>query len=289
MFKQNTFSSLLKNIKFLPALIIISVFPFSFALAAETEDETVPPTLLKDVNGDGLVSIAAFGDSITRGIGDFTPVGARVTDNATRPSGEAGYPLRIENKLHISVSNLGWPGEYAVPNGLYRFAATIPSKNVDIVIMAEGTNDALLMTNPGEYYHNMQAMINIARASGKTPVIATLTPTTQVHRYQEPWILAYDKTVRELASCNEISLADVLHAYENTCRINDCYLLNLPEGLHPNTAGYDVMSEVIMAALLQIPLFSPEGPAQLEAALGLPAGSVRTKPDPLPPAPAPAS
>jgi lysophospholipase L1-like esterase len=250
------------------------------------EESTAPASVLVDVNGDGQINIAAFGDSITRGVGDSIPVGAYITDHPDHPSGEAGYPVRIEQYLHIPVTNLGYSGEAVTEGGVYRFAANVPSLNADIIVIAEGTNDTIIQAYTVEYYRDIQAMINIARASGKVPVLATIPPTCCSHASMNPWIDQFNGILRELAVINEITLADVNHAYSNTCYIGECYLLNLPEGVHPNNAGYGVYGEVVMASLLQIPLFAPDGAALLEAALGLPAGSVQTKPDPVAAAPA---
>ena len=75
--------------------------------------------LLSDVNGDGVVKIAAFGDSVTRGTGDYNSVGAYIL-NALNPSGEAGYPLRVERLLGVPVANLGQVGESCSDTGIYR-------------------------------------------------------------------------------------------------------------------------------------------------------------------------
>jgi hypothetical protein len=55
--------------------------------------------------------------------------------------------------------------------------------------------------------------------------------------------------------------------------------MNLPEGLHPNSSGYDVVGEAVVASLLNIDLFAPEGPATLETALSLVPGTIITVPD----------
>ena len=238
--------------------------------------------LLSDVNGDGVVKIAAFGDSVTRGTGDYNSVGAYIL-NALNPSGEAGYPLRVERLLGVPVANLGQVGESCSDTGIYRFASVVPGLDADVVVISEGINDADSQTNPQWVYLALQAMINITRASGKTPVLATITPACCVSSTIGYWVTLYNPGIRELAVVNDIALADINHAYTNTCNAGNCYLLNLPEGLHPNSSGYDVSAEAVLAAMLGIPLFSPDGAAQLETALNLAPGSVITKPDPVTP------
>ena len=66
--------------------------------------------LLEDLNGNGVVEVVAFGDSITRGVGDFNAPGNIVSDAQAQnfPGGEAGYPLRLESFLGIGIQNAGF-------------------------------------------------------------------------------------------------------------------------------------------------------------------------------------
>ena len=74
---------------------------------------TLPPSeLVVDKNGDGKIDILAFGDSITRGVGDVPPTEEGVF-TPFEPREEAGYPLRLETMLGINIQNLGVPGDRA--------------------------------------------------------------------------------------------------------------------------------------------------------------------------------
>ena len=270
------------------ALILCSAF-FICATPALSQDEivaTVPflnpeftgVTIFDDLNGNGVFDIDAFGDSITRGQGDFVGIGSFIEDSPI-PSGEGGYPLRIETLLGINVSNLGVPGERAADDGVERFARTIPARRPDLVVISEGANDARDFTNPELVFRSLQTMVNIAQASGVQPVVATISETCCDREFLNGPIRAINNRIRTIGTSNNIGLADVSRAYDNTCIRNSCELLNQPEGLHPNSEGYDVTGETIIAALLGINIFDPLGPAELEFALNLPEGSVRTKPD----------
>jgi hypothetical protein len=97
---------------------------------------------------------------------------------------------------------------------------------------------------------------------------------------REPFILSYVDAVRELALINQLAVADFNRAWSSTCRDpRECELYNLPEGLHPNKVGYDVMGEVALAALLGIDIFRQGGAAELEDMLSLPPGSVVVRPE----------
>ncbi len=248
----------------------------------EMEVLELPEPVIGDLNGDGVVQTDAFGDSITRGVGDFVSVGEEV-ESVGVPSGEAGYPLRIELLLGIPVSNLGIPGERLATRGLVRFAESQPDRRPDVVIISGGSNDAIDQVPATDYQRSVQTMINIARATGTLPVLAGVPETCCEHSGLNAFIRPYNSVLRTLAAVNEIPFADIERGYLNTCGgDSDCFLLNRPEGLHPNETGYDVSAEVILASLLGIDIFAPDGPDLLAQALGLPAGSVQTVPDPAP-------
>lgn len=243
--------------------------------------EVLENSLLKDNNGDGVLSIIAFGDSITRGVGDFRAANQSVSSAGDNISGEAGYPLRIETFLGLSVSNLGVPGETVSNQGIHRFAQIIASSSADIVIIEEGANDTIYRLNQTDYFRKIQTMINLARAHGIEPILTTLTPICCNRQARDEYASRYTREVRELAAVNVIPLADVRRAYQNACGGSNCYLLNRPEGLHPNIEGYDVMGEVITATLLQIDIFAQDGASKLEEILQLTSGAIKTVPDPV--------
>ncbi len=252
----------------------------------EEAPAALPPPLIGDLNGNGSVETDAFGDSLTRGVGDFIFPGEDVEFVGT-PAGEAGYPLRIELLLGLPVSNLGEPGERLATQGLVRFAQTQPERRPDVVIISGGTNDAIDQVLTTDYQRSVQTMINIARATGSVPVLAGIPETCCDDSGLNLLINPYNGVLATLAVINDIAFADIQHAYSNTCRgVTPCFLLNQPEGIHPNESGYDVSGEVIVATLLGIDIFAPDGPSLLAQALGVDPASIQTIPDPGTVAPA---
>lgn len=263
--------------------VLTALFLTLFPMGAAQAQVDLSSSVLQDYNGNGAIEVAAFGDSIVRGVGDFTPQGAR-DQELTRPESEAGFPLRIEQRLGVGVTNMGRPGELVLGNGVPRFINEVLPAAPDVVFIHEGNNDAHFYQDATEVWRGLQTMVNLAQLHNITPVLSTLVVPTADHQMQRPWAEEYSTQIRRLAVVNELPLADVNLAFKTTCEGEECHLLNLPDGLHPNTVGYDVMGEVMLAAALKIDLFKVDGAAQLENVLKLPAGSVMTKPDETPPA-----
>jgi lysophospholipase L1-like esterase len=248
------------------------------SVSSETVDEIKENSYVQDFNNDGQITISAFGDSITRGTGDFIAAHS-YSPSVFQPTTEAGYPLRIELTANLPVTNLGVPGEILSEQGLRRFLQEIPSTTPDIVILSGGSNDAVFQVHQNDYFRSVQIMINIAKAVGTQVVVANTPPSCCDHGGHHTFTDAYDYQLSRLAVLNDVPHVDVHGAFINTCgHREDCYLLNLPEGLHPNSEGYDVLGEAILAGLYKIDLTQPSGAAIYEAVFNLSQDSVSTKP-----------
>lgn len=233
--------------------------------------------ILEDINLDGSIEILAFGDSITRGVGDFYSPGAEITELLPTPTGEAGYPLRLENLLKIPVSNRGVRGEFLTDGGVFRLASTISASNADYIIISEGANDTFLLATRNEIRRDLQAMINMTKALGKEPVLMTIPGVCCNRAGSKPFVDGFNMEYRDLALLNNLTLADVNKSFDHACPGNRCSLLNLPEGLHPNSRGYDAVAQAIIATFYGIDLLSPGGDNELAQSLGIPAESIVVK------------
>lgn len=257
------------------ALLSLSV-TFSPALAQEVE------TLgqgLRDINGDGRVTIATFGDSLTFGIGDGIAPGTEL-DVIPPGTGGRGYPARLSQLLGVPVSNGGVPGEEFMVDGRLRFPSVVVGRKPDYIIFLEGSNDAVRRIPRGEYARELQRVINVAKAEGVEFVPMTIPSPVGVHAGQAPFADAFSTAVSELAFVNDLPLADVARAWRGGCTsLQTCRYYSIPEGLHPNSLGYTAMAQVVASSLLGIDIFSITGASDLEAALGLNPGDVVVQPD----------
>lgn len=224
-------------------------------------------SVLTDRTGDGAVSCLAFGDSITFGIGGSDEGG--------------GYPALLSSYVGVPVSNRGVPGERLLNDGVDRLPGVVAASAADIVILLEGSNDAPQVVSSQAIKRGYQRSINVVRALGREPVLGVLLPTCCEHASINPIIEGYGETAKFAAAQNGATIIDFRRAWSNTCEgASECDLFNLPEGLHPNDTGYEVMAQTAAAALLGIDIFSAGGAAALESALGLLPGDVIVKPDP---------
>ncbi|MCB0318160.1 MAG: SGNH/GDSL hydrolase family protein [Bdellovibrionales bacterium] len=232
---------------------------------------------LEDVNGDGIVSHVAIGDSLTYGVGDGTSIGDFV-EEVPLTDGRSGYTSRVESLTGIDIQNRGIPGERLITEGVYSAPGLINSSSVDGVFIMYGTNDAIFQEDRSDYRRSLQRVINVAKANGKRILLITLPPPCCNHEGVDLFTNSYNSAIQTLSSANEVPIADVAGAWATTCNNRgECELYNLPEGLHPNESGYDVLSQMVVGAMYGVNLLAEGGAAELEAMLELPEGTIIVK------------
>lgn len=202
------------------------------------------------------VTIAAFGDSITRGFPYYT-------DDANGIPNNGGYIPTLQSQLNAedweaSVLNFGYPGERVsigtIP-GKYRISVSdghphaVLDSNPDYVLVMEGTND-LALTGIGGITDALHYIIDQVQADEKIPVIGTLLPRFDQYSYLD--VPGLNSNIRQLAIDEEIELADLYSASSNWNS------LMTSDGLHPNYSGYEVMAgEWFKALQLAVPEVPP--------------------------------
>jgi lysophospholipase L1-like esterase len=210
--------------------------------------------ILQDRNGDGAVEVLAFGDSITYGVGDGNSPDeyVEVIPDLGKPR---GYPLRLSSLLGVSVLNAGAPGEGLAEDGteagLERFPGVVIGSTADVVIIAEGTNDAQRLVPNDVFVRALQKMINVARADGRQVVLSTLANPIALRAQYAPFTANISNQIRDVAAINSLPLVDIETLFQTGCPVySECAYYNRPEGLHPNTLGYDAIASE-MANVLQ--------------------------------------
>ena len=253
-------------------------FLFTGFVVACALSQTANAQVLSDKNGSGTIMVVAIGDSLTAGLGDGIAVGADIPVLQGTEFGE-GYPGRLTRLLGVPVENEGIPGEEFSTGGIVRFPTEVISSNADAVILFEGLNDSFSKESPAELGRMVQRAANVSRALNRNLVLVTLPPPCCNHAGRENFIDSYTQQIREVGAVNNLPVADVAKAWDTTCQNREeCELFNLPEGLHPNKLGYDVIAQTIAASILDIDIFAADGAAKLAAATGISVTDVKVKP-----------
>ena len=209
--------------------------------------------------------VVAIGDSITQADTHWTVQGHRNTV-------QGGWVTRLENLLEKD-----FPGEYEVINKgingdtaqgvLRRLDRDVILLEPDIVIVAIGTNDIFtrLSADPNSTPETYQA--TIAKIFNKlqlklpdTPVFA-MGMTTSLRKYanirfgnflpQQDVVQTvfddYNNTLRRLINEYKFSYVDLPSQWPE--EVEESWKF-CADGIHPNDAGYDLMTEILYEALM---------------------------------------
>lgn len=110
---------------------------------------------------------------------------------------------------------------------------------------------------------NLRFMIRAARDAGAIPILGTLTPARGPHQGWERFILLTNEGIRALAREQHVPLADHHRAFalDRAFTAEPAALLS-PDGLHPNSRGYDLMAATWSRVIRGMRGGSPAGPGR---------------------------
>jgi len=177
------------------------------------------------------VQIGIWGDSIIHG-GRDTVMGGWVTRLKM-------YCVSRQLGDHIFNLGLGGNNSTEVRN---RIDAEIVARTVHIdhAFVSVGVNDITnksKLTSPEVYEENLQRIIEIIRARGKSPHLLTMTP---IQRALEEWHQYNDIIVRTAKTC-KAGLIDL-----RRCDLTE----HTADGVHPDAAGHEKIFQDVKAQLL---------------------------------------
>ena len=232
------------------ALLII-LFCFSFVFLSTT------PLIAKEV-------IVAIGDSITQADTHWTVNGHRNTI-------QGGWVTRLGNLLEKD-----FPGEYEVinkgingdtaPGVLQRLDRDVILLQPDIVIIAIGTNDIFARlsadpsSTPDTYQSTISRIFNKLKRNLSDTTAFALGMTTSLRKYahirfgnflpQQDDMQAvfndYNNILRKLTKDYKYSYVDLPSQWPEDIEVSWEFCA---DGIHPNDAGYDLMTEILYDAL----------------------------------------
>lgn len=183
-----------------------------------------------------FLSLEAYSQTIVF-IGDSLTEGHQL-------SKEEAYPALIEKELRkkhpeIKVINGGVSGATSAsgPKRLEWYLKTRP----DIIVLALGANDGLRGLKASETEKNLEKVIERARTQGIKVVLAGMKMPTN---YGETYRKEFESVFPRLAKKHKLKLVPFL--LEN---VGGKPELNLPDGIHPNAKGYEVVARTVLKAL----------------------------------------
>jgi acyl-CoA thioesterase-1 len=217
----------------LSLVFTFSIFAFlisacGVSTAEQIDVDSKPLVLPKNVAA--RPKIVAFGDSLTAGFG--------LEENES-------YPYLLQQKLNsegynYEVVNAGVSGDTS-RGGLERIDWTLKGDNVQILILALGSNDMLRGLPPAKMKENLDRMIQKAQERNiKVLLCGMLAPPTMGSAY----IRDFSNAFPDLAEKHKIAYMPFM--LENVALQRD---LNQADGIHPNAKGARIMTENIYRAL----------------------------------------
>lgn len=203
-----------------------------------------------------MASIICFGDSITRGESDAVYGGwcDRIKTRLIKQFLETG-------KDKISVFNMGISGE--TTNGLVqRFQHEFVSRQAldqkDTVLFGYGANDLAnqdghYLVDINAYIDNLSRCIEFSQQQGADVVLVNITPIAAYldgipnvnNRIRNDGnICRYNQALLDLSGKYSVALIDVYTPFNAD---KEAYLT--ADGLHPNSAGHELLYQVISTSL----------------------------------------
>ena len=171
--------------------------------------------------GEQLVTLVAFGDSLTAGLG---------------LEREQAFPARLEAALRargheVRIVNAGVSGDTSA-GGLERLDWSVPD-DTQAAIVELGANDALRGLDPATTRANLDAIVTRLKERGIAVLLAgMLSPPNMGEDYAQ----GFNPIFADLAKAHDVMLypffLDGVAAQKQ---------LNLADGMHPNPAGVDVI------------------------------------------------
>jgi acyl-CoA thioesterase I len=178
---------------------------------------------------DSRPVILAYGDSLSAGYG--VPAGSTYPDQLQRKLDDLGYRYR--------VVNMGISGD-TTSGGLSRLKAGLEARP-SIVVLELGANDGLRGLPVTQTRANLEEMISAFQKTGATVIIAGMTLP---RNYGSAYVKSFEDVFVDLASKHRLPLIPFfLEGVAGQPKFT------LPDFLHPNAAGYRIVTDIVLKTL----------------------------------------
>lgn len=188
----------------------------------------------EDRSAQSIKQIVFFGDSLTAGYG---------------LPGYQSFPSLIQQKINTNqlpykVVNAGLSGETSV-GGKSRILNLL-DQQIDVFVLELGINDILRGITVAETQSNLQFIVDLVKI--KHPNVKMLLLGMELPSFLTGYILKDFRMIfRLLADKNKIAFVPFL-----LNGVAGNRLLNLPDGVHPNAKGYEVVAGNVWEVLKKI-------------------------------------
>ncbi len=164
------------------------------------------------------VTVVAFGDSITAGVGT---------------SGSNDYVSVLSNRTGVSIINAGRPGD-TTASALARIDSAVLSRDADIVIVFLGGNDLLQSVPVQQRIANITAIVQQIRSDGAAVILVGVGSGAL-----DPFEGALPGIASQTSSTLVPAVLDGIFGVPNL----------MADLIHPNNAGHAIIADRIEPAL----------------------------------------
>jgi len=178
--------------------------------------------------------VLCLGDSLTEGYG---------------VSKASAYPAKLKTKLNekgldVEVINAGVSGS-TTASGLSRLRWALKAKaKPDILIIALGANDGLRGQPVENSKENLRKIIQYAKSQGLKVLLAGMKLPKN---YGKAYTSEFQDMFSDLATTEKLTFMPFL--LEGVAAESS---LNLPDGIHPNAKGHEVIASNLLVYLLPL-------------------------------------
>jgi len=196
----------------------------------------------------GSAAVAALLLLLPSGAVQAEPVVLCLGDSLTEGYGvapEQSYPSLLEKRLRgdghpeLRVVNAGISGS-TTASAVSRLRWQLRAKP-DVVVLALGGNDGLRGLELSQTEKNLDGAITLAKSKGVRVVLAGMKIPPN---YGADYTRRFEAMYPALARKHEVALIPFL--LEGVAARPE---LNLPDGIHPNASGYEIVVETVLESL----------------------------------------
>lgn len=165
----------------------------------------------------------------------YVAMGDSITAGSCLDNYADGYVPKLAGMLQKTVINEGIPGS-ATDVGVDIVHGLLDDVRPGFLLILYGINDLIMGYDEAIVINNLRTIIQAAKNNKTVPIIATLTPVTGSYSGLTSGVKRLNASIRQMAAAENVALVDL----EDAMNWNAAYML--PDGLHPNAAGNDVMA-----------------------------------------------